>query len=305
MTEQSVPIRGVFPVIATPFHEDGSVDGESLQRVVGHVLRSGAHGAVYPAVASEFDTLSEHERRKLTEVVVEEVGGRIPIIVGITAAESRVSIKLAKHARSLKVGHVMLMAPRELNGNLAGVKQFYKAVADECELPIVLQNAPAPTGLALEVRTILDLITQVPLIQYVKEETLPCGQRITQLLDAAPPTLRGVFGGAGGRFLIDELNRGAIGSMPSCELAEIHVAIYESYLRGEQQHARQLFNRLLPLLNFQSVFRMAMTKEVLYRHGLVTSTHVRASNPSLDSGDIQELATLLSDITDLLRPGTH
>src|SRR6185312_3673533 len=119
----------------------------------------------------------------------------------------------------------------------------------------------------------------------VKEEALPCGQRITKLLGLKPPGLQGVFGGAGGRYVTDELARGAAGTMPASELADIHAALVHAWQAGHTGKARKLYTASLPLLNFQAVFRMHMTKEVLRRRGVLRHVFVRAKGPSLDAGD--------------------
>ncbi|HZJ10149.1 MAG TPA: dihydrodipicolinate synthase family protein, partial [Trueperaceae bacterium] len=173
-------------------------------------------------------------------------------------------------------------------------------LAAAIDLPLILQNAPPPLGSAYGPDAIKDLIVKVPQIRYVKEETSPGGQRITRLLDDPPAALAGVFGGAGGRFIMDELNRGAIGAMPASEITEVHVRIFELYRQGDVADARALYNRSLPLLTFQSVFRMDMTKEVLRRRGVIDSTHVRVGAVPLDAADQAELSTLLAEIEDLL-----
>jgi 4-hydroxy-tetrahydrodipicolinate synthase len=129
---------------------------------------------------------------------------------------------------------------------------------------------------------------------------MPCGQRITQLLELKPPQLRGVFGGAGGRYITDELARGAVGTMPAAELAELHVRQMAAHRAGDRAAVRQLFNRMLPLLNFQAVFRMAMTKEVLRRRGVISATYVRAAGPKLDAADHRELGEMLAELSDIL-----
>jgi 4-hydroxy-tetrahydrodipicolinate synthase len=163
-------------------------------------------------------------------------------------------------------------------------------------VPIIFQNAPPPAGCGLTPERVVAIATTIPAIEYVKEETLPCGQRITKLLALAPPTLRGVFGGAGGRYLPDELARGACGTMPACELADLHAAQFACHRAGDAAGVRRWFNRMLPLLNYQAVFRMAMTKEVLRRRGVIRSTHVRAAGPVPDAQDYVELATMLAEI---------
>jgi len=298
----SPPIRGVYPVLATPFRDNDTLDDAGLRRVVRYTLAAGADGLVFPAVASEFYALSDEERRRAVALVVEEAGGRVPVVVGTTAPAAHLASELSEHAESAGAAAVMVMAPYVVKENPAGVRRLYETVAEATGLPIVLQNAPAPLGPGLSVEAVLNLVRGLPRVAYVKEENLPCGQRISRLLEGAPASLKGVFGGAGGRYILDELSRGALGTMPACELTEVHVALYAAHARGDAAGARALFNRLLPLLNFQAVFRMAMTKEVLRRRGLIASTRVRVGDTPLDAGDQRELTTLLAEVADLLSP---
>jgi 4-hydroxy-tetrahydrodipicolinate synthase len=112
-----------------------------------------------------------------------------------------------------------------------------------------------------------------------------------------------VFGGAGGRYITDELARGACGTMPACELSDLHVKQFAAHRAGDAADVRRWFDRMLPLLNFQAVFRMAMTKEVLKRRGVIRATHVRAAGPKMDPGDLRELDAILDGLRDLLPQG--
>jgi len=79
-----------------------------------------------------------------------------------------------------------------------------------------------------------------------------------------------------------------------------HVALFRAHRGGDGAGVRALFDRMLPLLNFQAVFRMAMTKEVLRRRGIIVATHVRAAGPALDAFDLRELDALMAGIADLV-----
>ena len=182
------------------------------------------------------------------------------------------------------------------------IRDYYARIADE-GVALVLQNAPPPAGCALSADDVIDLAPTIDGIRYVKEETLPCGQRITRILAAQLPALAGVFGGAGGRYITDELARGACGTMPACELTDLHARQFALHRAGDVDGVRVLYYRMLPLLNFQAVFRMAMTKEVLRVRGIIESIGVRAAGPQMDTGDRIELVTLLNDIADLLPAG--
>ncbi len=294
-------LSGVFPIVPTPFLDDGRPAESDLVRVVDYIVKAGADGLVFPGVASEFDTLKPDERRQLVGIVARANGGRRPLIVGVSAGDAATSIALALQAREVGAAAVMAMNPASLRDDPAGIEAYYRDVA-AIGLPIVLQNAPPPLGSALTMERVARLVEGIPGVDYVKEETMPCGQRISQLLALAPARLKGVFGGAGGRYITDELARGAVGTMPAAELTELHVRQFACHRAGDAAGVRALFNRMLPLLNFQAVFRMAMTKEVLRRRGVIAHTHVRAAGPRLDDGDRRELDAMMAELADILPP---
>ena len=298
-------LHGIVPILPSVFHADGSVDREGFARVVRYVLAAGAHGVAFPALASEFYALSDDERVALTEVVVHEVGGAVPVVGTATAASPQAALDLAKRVAAIGVDALMVMPPYVVRDPASAVVSLFERIAAAVDVPLVIQNAPPPLGSAFGTEVVKGLLRRVPAVRYVKEENTPGGQRITQLLSDPPPSLAGVFGGAGGRYIMDELNRGAIGAMPACELTEVHVRIYERYRAGDAVGARALYDRTLPLLTFQTVFRMDMTKEVLRRRGLVGAAHVRVGAVPLDAGDHAELDALLAGAADLLDDVAH
>lgn len=295
-------LSGVFPVLATPFHVDGSPDEAGLRAIARYVIASGADGVVFPGVASEYETLTPDERDRLSDVVAREARGRAAFVVGGSAPDPAISEHVARRAREQGAAAIMVMAPKSII-EPAAVSAFFARLAEAAgTVPIMLQNAPPPAGSGLAVEVVGAVVRAVPQIAYVKEEALPSGARITRMLELAPQTLRGVFGGAGGRYITDELARGAVGTMPACELAEVHVALVRAHERGDRAEVRRIFNRMLPLLNFQAVFRMAMTKEALRRRGIIAHAGKRAAGPDLDAGDHRELGELLAEVDDLLQP---
>ena len=302
MTPSAPRLEGVYPVLATPFLPDGSPDDAGLRAIARYVIGAGADGVVYPGVASEYDTLTAEERTRLSDIVAAEAQDRVAFVVGGTAADPATTEAVARHALAQRAAAIMVMAPKTIS-DPEGASAFFRRVAEAADgVPVMLQNAPPPAGSGLPVEVVLAIARAVPEIAYVKEEAMPSGARITQTLAGAPPTLRGVFGGAGGRYLTDELARGAVGTMPACELTELHVAMFGAHRRGDRARVRQWFNRMLPLLNFQAVFRMAMTKETLRRRGIIVYAGKRAAGPELDAGDHLELTELLAEVSDLLQP---
>ena len=296
------PIAGVFPVLPTPFAADQQPDLAGLRVLVRYLLRCGVDGMTFPGVASEVSELTQDERLSLTQLVLSEVAGRVPVVVGVSSNNPVVSLALAKAAADAGAAALMVAAPAGLVTAKDQVAHFAALATAVSGLPIMLQNVPPPVGAGLAPEVVAEILQAVPAIRYVKEEALPSGQRLSVIRRLAPASLVGVLGGAGGRYITDELRRGAIGTMPAIELAEVHVALFKAHRAGDAARARQLFTRMLPILNIQAVFRWALTKYVLHRRGLIADSAQRIAGPRLDALDQQDVDAFLDDIRDVLLP---
>ena len=290
-------IKGILPVIPTLFTDDDTVDPGALRSVVRFALDAGAHGVVFPGVASEYNFLSDEERGGLMSVVFDEVGGRVPIIGGASASTSEEAIVAGQHAKDHGINHLMIMAPSELGQDVDAHREFFARITAELtDVEVILQNAPSPIGAGLNADAIASLVEANPAITYTKEETLPSGPVITVLRAKEIPQLKGVLGGGGARYIIDELNRGALGALPAVELTDLHVAIYEAHTAGDFERARELYRYSLPLLGCQMIYRMRMTKYVLKQRGITDRLHVRAPLPELDEFTRQDIDTMVEDL---------
>jgi 4-hydroxy-tetrahydrodipicolinate synthase len=175
--------------------------------------------------------------------------------------------------------------------------RFFADIAEALlDVEIILQNAPQPRGAGLSPEAILQIVKTIPMLTYIKEETLPSGPRISALLDGAPRHLRGVFGGGGARHIVDELNRGALGAMPAVEIADLHVALFRAYTEKDGSAMRRLYRMSLPLLTAQAVYRMRLTKHVLMRRQVTQGQYVRAPLPVLDELAIRDIDRMLDDL---------
>ena len=290
-------IKGILPVIPTLFTDDDTVDPGALRSVVRFALDAGAHGVVFPGVASEYNFLSDEERGGLMSVVFDEVGGRVPIIGGASASTSEEAIVAGQHAKDHGINHLMIMAPSELAQDVDAHREFFARITAELtDVEVILQNAPSPIGAGLNADAIASLVEANPAITYTKEETLPSGPVITALRAKEIPQLKGVLGGGGARYIIDELNRGALGALPAVELTDLHVAIYEAHTAGDFERARELYRYSLPLLGCQMIYRMRLTKYVLKQRGITDRQHVRAPLPELDKFTRQDIDTMVEDL---------
>lgn len=288
-------LAGAFPVLPTPFRDDGQIDVADFLSVIDFALESDVDGVVYPGVASEVDTLTPEERRSQVQLLAERINGRIPIIIGASDPDPAVAAQHIAQGAEIGAAAAMVIAPFAIGNDIDAQIAYFRAVSAGAGVPIMLQNQPKPIGAGLLPEEVAAVANAVPEIRYVKEETAPCGQNLTRIKAAANGSVDAIFGGAGGRYVTDELARGAAGTMPAAELADIHAQMIHAWQAGDVATTRKLYNVSLPLLNFQAIFRMHMTKEVLRRRGVIQNTFVRGKGPRFDDGDRAELALLLAE----------
>lgn len=290
-------LAGIFPVLPTLFTARNELDLAAQRRVLRFALDTGAQGIVFPGVASEYSHLSLPERERLLALVAAEAGGKVPLVGGASAPTAAEVVAAGTIALRHGIRHLMIMAPVGLGADVAAHRTFFHQVA--LGLPgaeIILQNAPAPTGAGLGAQAIIEIAASIPAITYIKEETLPSGPAITALRAAAVPSVQGVFGGGGARYIIDELDRGACGAMPAVELTDLHVALWKAYASGDRTEARKLYRLSLPLLVAQAIYRMRLTKHVLARRGIADAPQVRAPLPAMDAFTQRDVDTMLADL---------
>lgn len=292
--------RGVFTIPVTPFDADGALDEPGLRRCVEFCIAAGAHGLVAPVNASEFSALTDDERCRVAAIVVETAARRVPVVIGVAGLSGQHAATFARHARVIGADAVIAMPPYVRKAAPDEIMEYFRTVAGAAEVPVFIQNYSAPIGTPLSAAFMLRLVREIDGIEYVKEETLPAGHVMTALLAAGEPRLHGVMGGMAGRFLLDEFARGACGTMPACEVTDIHVALWNALESGDLALARSIYNRLLPLLNIEWLYGAAVYKEVLRRRGVIDGATMRiAGVQAFDAYDHRELDAILADVSAL------
>jgi len=287
-------LAGICQILQTPFDDGGANDWESLAKKIEFCMAAGAHGLVTPALASEFFTLSDAERRQVVEFASDAIAGRAPFIVGVQGLNQRIALEFAEHACKHDAAALMAMPPYLRKASKLDLREYYRALA-QFERPLIIQNAPAPIGTPLSPRELVELLATEDNILYIKEETNPILQHISQIIALDSGNCAGVFGGANGTYLVDELKRGACGNMPAGGLVDVQVQIYNLYRAGNIERAERISYRLLPLLNYATVYGVSFHKYVMWRRGVLNSPFVRDPQKiSLDADDIRAVKALWS-----------
>ncbi len=298
---QNESYRGIFTIPPTPFREDGEIDIPSFCRVIEFCIECGAHGLVYPVNASEFTALSDAERFQLSEVLVEQNAGRLPAIIGVAGVTPEVAAKFAKHAHDIDANGVIAMPPYLRRGNLSEeiIFDYYRKISDAAQLPVFIQNNMPPIGTNLSAEFMLNLCRDIEHIAYIKEETVPSTVKLSAVIRENTGLCKGVFGGAGGRYLIEEHKRGSAGQMPGCHVTDIVVALWDALEAGDKARAMYIYKEMAPLFFFEHQLP-GCYKEVLYRRGIIDCPLKRNGKMPLDEISSQYLDEILATLEPLM-----
>jgi len=177
-------LEGVLSAIVTPFTPDGEkIDEKALRRLIEQNISDGVHGFVPAGGTGEFSVLSHDERRRVVEVVTEQVAGRVAVLAHTGATSSREAIALSKHARQAGATAVMLATPYYEPIGFEEAFAYYAAVAEAVDLPICAYNFPPATGLHLSVDFLLKLAREIPQVRFVKDSSADINQLNTLISD--------------------------------------------------------------------------------------------------------------------------
>lgn len=283
-------MRGVFNILATPFDEHGEIDEVSLRNLVEFQIATGVSGLTILAILGEGQKLADAEWDLVASSVLEQVGNRVEVVVTVTHPSTRVVIKRSERAAELGASAVMA-APPTLLRNLDAVSAFYESLAEASPIPIVVQDEPASTGVIMPPSFLAGLGHPM-----IKLEEPPVPQKLSRILELLPDAQ--IFGGLGGQYFLEELERGAVGTMTGFALPNVLVSIYDDFLAGNHDRARETFYRYVPLIRYegQPGVGLAIRKEILKRRGAIQCAAIRSPGIRLDEQGKAEITRLLADL---------
>lgn len=282
-------LRGVYPILVTPFDEHENVDEDSLRNLVDFIIDCGVHGLGI-ALGSEIQKLTEAEREQVIRVVVDQCRGRVPIVVNTGTPASLTAALYSRQAVELGATAVMCLPPAPASS--AEVRAYFKAISDAIAAPVFIQDTQATPVPAPLIRRIAEESEHV---RYAKVESPPQPTQVQAAVSASEGLVT-VFGGAGGGYFPEELRRGSQGTMPWPSQPETFVRIWDLWQSGAADAAVELHQReIVPLARLSTAgIRLGHTvhKEILRRRGVIRSAHVRAPSDPLDSVTQRELDEL-------------
>ncbi|MGJ3237277.1 MAG: dihydrodipicolinate synthase family protein [Anaerolineae bacterium] len=286
-------MAGIYNILATPFHDDRSLDEAGLRQLVAFQMALGAHGLTILGVLGEAAKLSVPERARVLEIVMAVVDGSIPIVVGTSHPDQATCIELSQQAFAAGAQGVMIAPPRLTNPTDAIIFDYYKTIASEIDGVIVVQDFPPINGVIMSAELIGRITADIPQAKCLKLEDPPLMEKISAIRQYSDDML--IFGGLGGMFLLEELGRGASGTMTGFAFTEILVAIYQAFGAGQVDVATRIFDHYLPLIRFenQPVINLTIRKALLHRRGAMPHPHLREPYAPIDAGTQSEMDSVL------------
>jgi len=238
-------IKGLFTAIITPFDKEGGLDEEGLRSNIDFQIEQGVDGIVPVGTTGESATLSEEEHKKVVEISIDQVNGRILVLAGTGSNNTSEAIDYTKHAKDAGADAALMITPYYNKPTQEGIYQHYKKVAEEVDIPIILYTVPSRTMVNIEPETtkrlseisnIIGIKDASGNLNQVSREIMLCGDDFAVLSGDDSLNLP----------LISLGGRGAI-SVASNIVPREMGDLVRSALNGNLERARELHYKLYPL----------------------------------------------------------
>jgi 4-hydroxy-tetrahydrodipicolinate synthase len=294
---------GVYAALVTPFDRTGRVDAASVDRLVDFYLERGVHGLVVGSLIGEALALAEDERAAVTERVIAHVGGRVPVLAGVCERTDQEASRTGRRAAEIGAAGLLVAPPQVAASSEEQLIRSLGWIWAGANIPIVLLDYPALTGVTLDVALLARLAGALEGFRGVKLEDAPTPPKIAALREAVGPRLW-IYGASGGRYCLAELAGGADGLMTGYAFPEHLVEIHDRVRSGDGPGAAAVYQRCLPVIELesQSGTAIAARKEILRLRGVIAHAGVRAPTFQLDAGTRATLLDALEAV-DHAMPG--
>lgn len=261
--------QGVFPVVPTTFHENGTLDLESQKRCLDFMIDAGSTGLCILANFSEQFSLSDEEREVITRTTLEHVAGRVPVIVTTTHYGTSVCAARSRSAQDMGASMVMVMPPYHgatFRVPEAQIFEFYAQVSDAIDIPIMVQDAPA-SGTVLSAPFLARMAKEIEQLAYFKIEVPGAANKLRDLIRLGGDAIEGPWDGEEAITLLADLDAGATGAMTGGAFPDGIRTIIDPYLRGDRESAVVAYGKWLPLINYENRQGGILTAKALMKAG--------------------------------------
>ena len=293
-----IEIEGVIPAMVTLFDEEQRLDEDAMRTHVDFLIGKGVHGVFCLGSMGEFAYLSEYERNRTVEIVVDQAAGRVPVVVGTSHFSTRVSVKLSKEAERLGADAVMSILVPYFPLTEEMVYNYYTKLSEEVNLPIFIYNFPMVTNFDISPETIAKLAELDNIVGL--KDTVIDANHTKRVLELVPEDFVVMPGSE--LTLQATLEAGAKGAIfgtsnvdpaPLCE-------VYRLYRSGNLDKARAKIHEATKLIEIMTIASLeygpSIIKNAMRLCGREINTTVRSPLPQLTSEQAQKLRSTLEKL---------
>lgn len=292
--------KGVYLITVTPFTDAGDLDLPSTDRMVDFCLEAGVTGLTVLGIMGEATKLTAEESRTYVKQVLARVAGRVPVVVGASAAGFAPMKELTQSVMDLGASGVMVAPPPTVKTD-DQIVSYFDMVNETLgpDVPWVLQDHPVSTGVQMSASVVLRIIKNSPTCVMLKHEDCPGLAKMSAYRaasDKGDAKRISIFtGNGGGLFLPEELSRGADGAMTGFAYPEMMVDVVRAHAAGDVERAHDVFDAYLPLSRYeqQAGIGLAVRKHLLAQRGVIASAAIRKPGPKLSAADLADLDRLV------------
>ncbi len=243
-------IQGVLPVLHTPLQPDETIDRDALQREIDWCYELGVDG-VCGAMVSEVLRLTYEERLELTRLMSEISDGRGVVIASVGAESTRQALAFAHQAEEVGCDAIMAIPPVTTALPESALWDYFSALAEQCPLPLIVQDASSYVGRELSIDFYRKLLDQFgPEKILFKPEAAPIGPNLSVLRDRTEGRAR-IFDGSGGVLLIDAYRRGISGTMPGVDLLDGIMGLWRALQAGDEDAMYRIYFPICAIVALQ------------------------------------------------------
>ena len=242
------PFTGTGVALVTPFRKQETIDFSKLESLINHILAEGADYIVALGTTSEAATMTETERHAPQDFIVESVGGRCPVMLGLGGNNTLAVTDAIANTNFDGISGILSVAPYYNKPNQRGLAQHFKQIADASPVPVIIYNVPGRTGVNIMAETTLQLATECPNIIGIKEASGNIGQ-VMQILRSKPANFAVISGDDALTYPMITLGASGVISVMANALPKEMSSMVRYAMKGDIKKALPLHYRMLPLMN--------------------------------------------------------
>lgn len=277
-------VRGVCPVLSVPFTLSGEVDYESFRNLVQWIISCGAESVLMFGVASENVKLSDPEREKLLEILVEEKRkASLTIVASVADHSLELAVIRARKYEAMGADFINILPPSFFAPSAEQILEHLRGILAGVKVPVIIQHLPQAGGME-DVAVLAQLSNEFPNLSMIKCEANPPSASIARVKELTNGVV-GTLIGWGGIFWAEGVQAGALGVQPGCALTDAYIWAQRALDTGDFMEFEKRVNRFIPwislwITNLEQL--IAIEKSILQRRGIIATGYCRRPTTSWD-----------------------